>query len=264
MRIENEAFRTAILLVSIAGVSAFAGCGGGSSPEEGAAGPPSDAPPAGPSAPTGSSSITGSALYEGEVPRLPALKMEADPGCMKKHAEPPRSEVLVLGEGSSLANVFVSVTGGLPAGGYATPGEPFVLNQDGCRYTPHVGGVMIGQTFRVLNSDGLLHNVHALPKINKEFNRAMPGNVTEADYVFDREEFMFKIKCDVHPWMNAYVAVMPHPYFSVTSSDGRYEISGLAAGTYDVEAWHERLGSHTATVTVTDGGTATADFTFTR
>jgi hypothetical protein len=88
----------------------------------------------------------------------------------------------------------------------------------------------------------------------------MPAAVTEAEYTFDREELMFKIKCDVHPWMNAYVGVMTHPFFDVTGTDGKFEIKGVPAGTYEVEAWHEKLGSKTASVTVGDSDTQTLDF----
>jgi plastocyanin len=264
-----------ILAMTLLLISLFAACGGGG--EKPAAEPGSSAPepaastpaPARPAAvddpaPTGSAVITGAVVFEGDVPKMKPIKMDADPGCAKKHTEEVKVEALVLGDDKQLANVFVRVTGGLPAGSYPVPAEPTVLDQEGCRYIPHVSGVMIGQTFRVLNSDGLLHNVHGLPKINSEFNRAMPAAVTETDYVFDREEVMFKIKCDVHPWMSAWVGVLPHPYYAITGTDGQFSIAGLPAGTYEIEAWHERLGTQTASVTVADGGSASTDFTFTR
>ena len=190
--------------------------------------------------------------------------MDADPGCAKKHATPMKSEALVLGEGNTTANVFVQVKSGLPGDSYATPTEPVVIDQSGCRYKPHVNGVMVGQSIKILNSDGLLHNVHALPKINKTFNMAMPAGRTEAETSFDKAEEMFKIKCDVHPWMGAYIAVLNHPYFAVTGEDGKFEIGNLPAGTYEIEVWHEKLGTQSMTVDVADGGSASADFVFTR
>ncbi len=135
-----------------------------------------------------------------------------------------------------------------------------MLDQNGCRYEPHVLGLTVGQTLKILNSDGLLHNVHALPKINTGFNRAMPASVTEAEYTFDKEEFMFKVKCDVHPWMGAYISVMRHPFFDVTGKDGRFEIRDVPPGTYEIEIWHEKLGTKTARVTIEGDETKSVDF----
>ena len=208
--------------------------------------------------------LSGTILYDGALPNLPVLKMDADPGCAKKHTAPVMSEALVLGENKELANIFVWVKGGLPEATWPAPSEPVVLDQRGCRYVPHVMGLIVGQPLKVLNSDALLHNIHSLPKINSSFNRAMPGNVTEAEYAFTKQEVMFKVKCDVHPWMNAWLGVVSHPYFAVTGTDGKFEIAGLPAGSYEVEAWHERLDAQTVTVTLADGEAATTDFTFTR
>jgi hypothetical protein len=123
---------------------------------------------------------------------------------------------------------------------------------------------MVNQPFKVLNSDGILHNVHALPKVNAQFNMAMPASRTEAVEEFAKVEGMFVIKCDVHPWMKAYVEVLSHPFFDVTGPDGTFRIAALPAGTYEIEAWHEKLGTRTASVTVADGATGSADFTFSK
>ena len=210
------------------------------------------------SATTVAGTITGTVKFEGTAPKLPRLKMDADPGCAKKHSGPVMSEMLVLGDGNTMGNIFVRVKD-VP-GSHSAPGEPTVMDQKGCMYIPHVMGVMVGQKFLIKNSDGLLHNVHSLAKINQAFNRAMPGAVTEAEFTFDKKEVMFKIKCDVHPWMNAYVAVMTHPFYDVTGKDGKFEIKGVPAGTYEVEVWHERLGTKTVSVTVGDSDTQTLDF----
>jgi plastocyanin len=202
--------------------------------------------------------VSGTVKFEGTAPKLRPLKMDADPGCAKKHSGPVMPDVLVLGEGNAMANIFVRVTG--VGGSHSAPSDPVVMDQNGCKYNPHVMGVMVGQKFLIKNSDGLLHNVHSLAKVNQAFNRAMPAAVTEAEYTFDKEELMFKIKCDVHPWMNAYVGVVTHPFFDVTGTDGKFEIKGVPAGTYEVEAWHEKLGSKTASVTVGDSDTQTLDF----
>ncbi len=210
------------------------------------------------------SSITGTITYTGTVPNLKPLAMDADPACAKKHSGPVPNEMLVLGSGNTMGNIMVWVSKGLPAGKtWPAPTTPVVLDQNGCQYHPHVMGIMVGQTYKILNSDGVLHNIHALPKINKAFNRAMPPTVKEATATFDKPEDMFQIKCDVHPWMHAYVGTFTHPFFSVTKPDGKFTISNLPPGTYEITAWHERLGTQTASVTVGANDTKTQNFKFT-
>jgi plastocyanin len=182
--------------------------------------------------------------------------------CAKKHATVP-NEMLVLGSGNAMANVMVRVVGGLPAGkAYPTPSTPVVMEQQGCQYVPHVMGIMVGQTFKVLNEDGVLHNVHALPSVNRPFNMAMPPTRKEATESFAKAEGMFVIKCDVHPWMRAYIGVMSNPFFAVTKPDGKFQIANLPPGTYEIEAWHEKLGTQKASVTVGASDTKTVGFKF--
>lgn len=208
-------------------------------------------------------SITGTIQYEGAQPPKVPIKMDADQSCAKKHGEPVFSETVVVNDNGTLRNVFVYVKSGLPDKAWPVPGQPVVMDQNGCQYKPHVMGVQVGQKFVVKNSDGLLHNVHSLSKTNAAFNKAMPATVTEAEYLFDKEEFMFKIKCDVHPWMGAYVTVLKHPFFAVTGTDGKFKIDGLPDGTYTVEAWHEYTkGFQPLTAQVAVKGAATQDFTF--
>ena len=121
---------------------------------------------------------------------------------------------------------------------------------------------MAGQPLTFVNTDGLLHNVHGLPKDNREFNLGMPASRAEASETLNTPEPAFHVKCDVHPWMQAYVAVMDNPFFAVTGKDGKFKIAGLPPGEYQVEAWQEKLGTRTGTVTVGDGETGTVDFQF--
>jgi plastocyanin len=210
------------------------------------------------------STVTGTITFTGKPPALKPLAMDADPACAKKHAgKPVPAEMLVLGSGNTMANVIVWVSKGLPAGKkFPVPSTPVTLDQNGCVYVPHAMGIMVGQAYRILNSDGILHNVHTLPKINPSFNRAMPATSKEATTTFTKPEPIFQIKCDVHPWMSAYIGVFEHPFFSATKTDGKFTISGLDAGTYVISAWHERLGTQTASVTVTGSDTKTTDFKF--
>jgi plastocyanin len=210
------------------------------------------------------STITGTVTFDGKAPALKPLAMEADPACAKKHSAPVANEALVLGTGSTMGNIMVWVSKGLPAGKtWPAPKVPVVFDQSGCQYKPHVIGVMVGQPYKILNSDGIVHNVHALPKINTPFNKPMPATVKETTVKFDKAESVFNIKCDVHPWMTAYVGVFTHPFFSVSGTDGKFTISGLDPGTYEITAWHERLGMQTASVTVGATDTKTQNFKFT-
>lgn len=191
--------------------------------------------------------------FEGTAPPPRPLRMDSDPLC-KPEPDGATSEVLMVGSGNGLRNVFVYVKDGLGARTYATPTTPVVLDQKGCRYVPHVFGVQVGQPVHISNSDPALHNVHAVPKTNREFNFAQPPKVPPAPRVFTAPEVLVPFRCDVHGWMNAYVGVVPHPFFAVTNADGSFEIKGLPAGTYTIEAVHERLGTQTQSVTL-DGKT---------
>jgi plastocyanin len=207
--------------------------------------------------------VTGTVTFDGKAPALKPLSMDADPACAKKHSAPVPSEALVLGSGNSMGNILVWVSKGLPSGKtYPAPKTPVTLDQNGCQYKPHVQGIMVGQAYRILNSDGILHNVHSLPKINPTFNKPMPATLKETTTTFAKPEPVFQIKCDVHPWMSAYIGVFTHPFFSVTGTDGKFTISGLDPGTYEITAWHERLGTQTASVTVGASDTKTQNFKF--
>ena len=207
--------------------------------------------------------IHGKITFDGKAPKMKSLRMDADPVCVANNEVAPRKEWLILDENNGLKNVLVFVkespSGGSLEGDLNLVEKHAVIDQKGCVYVPHVLGVMVGQKLDILNSDGTLHNIHALPKVNKEFNKAMPRSKKQMTVQFDKSEAPFKVKCDVHPWMGAFIGVFDHPYFAVTGDDGSYVISGLEPGDYVIEAWHEKLGSQTANVTV---GDSSANFTF--
>lgn len=208
-------------------------------------------------------SITGTVTFSGPVPKLRPLELTDE--CKALHGDnPPENEVLVLGDGQTMANILVRVTKGYPEKEYPPPSEPVVLTQKGCQYAPHVFVVQVGQPLKILNPDGILHNVHGMPAVNPAFNRAMPKMVESIDLSLTKPEPPFEIKCDIHRWMHAYCAVLDNPFWSVTKKDGVYTIDGLDPGEYEIEAWHEKLGTQTATVTVTNDGPAKHDFTFAR
>ena len=175
--------------------------------------------------------------------------MDSDPACVQAGTS-ATIESVVAGENGAVQNVFVYVKDGLGNLKFPVPSAAVVLDQKGCRYTPHVMGVQVGQPLEVLNSDPTLHNVHALPAENREFNTGQPIPGMKHTHRFSTREVMVPFKCDVHPWMRAFVGVLDHPYFGVTSSDGTFSLNGLPPGTYTVEAWHETLGTQTQTVTI--------------
>ena len=250
------------LVLAMAATVVAAGCGGeAAAPEADATGTTAaaSAPAAAPAG--GSGAIAGTVTYANGDPDT-AIKMNADPVCQGLHADDVYTEKIVANDAGQLANVFVYVKSGLDGGSYSAPSEAAVLNQQGCQYKPHVSGVMVGQPLIIRNSDPTLHNVHALPEKNEEFNQGQPFEGMELEKSFDIAEVMVPFKCDVHPWMASYMGVLEHPFFAVTGPDGSFSIDGLPAGDYELEAWHEELGAQTLNVTVGSDGTATADFDF--
>lgn len=203
--------------------------------------------------------ISGKVMLEGTPPANPVIKMASDPACGNSEV---RAESFVVDNGS-LENVFVYIKDGLGNKYiFDTPTEPVKLDQKGCHYTPHVLGVRVTQPLEVINSDATLHNVHGMPETNREFNQGQPLQGMKNTVSFTAPEVMIPFKCDVHSWMNAYVGVVSHPYFAVTGSGGKFELKTVPPGTYTIEAWHEKLGRQTQTVTLGDKEDKDITFTF--
>ncbi len=209
----------------------------------------------------GRASIHGTVHFTGTAPTPEKVKMDADPICQQQHATPVYMEDAVVSN-SMLKNVFVYVKDGAK-GPFPSPTTPVVLAQAGCWYNPHIFGIQVDQPLEIVNNDATLHNINAKPTINQPFNVAQPVKGMKMTKKFAKPEIMVKFKCNVHPWMNAYVGVVDNPFFSVSGADGSFTITGLPAGTYTLEAWHEKYGTQTQTVTVADGETKTVDLTFT-
>ena len=219
-----------------------------------------EAPVAGQSAVTGSASIRGAVTLTGAAPAAEKVKMDADPVCQQQHAAPVMTDNVVVNNGA-LKNVLVYVKEGA-AGPFPASTAPVTLGQTGCWYAPHVFGIQVNQPLEIVNSDATLHNINAKPVSNPPFNVAQPTKGMKTTKKFTKPELGVKFKCNVHPWMSAYGHVVAHPYFSVSGQDGTFAITGLPAGTYVLEAWHETYGTRTQTVSVADGDAKSVAFTF--
>ena len=207
--------------------------------------------------------VKGVVNFEGTAPKNEAIKMNADPVCVKQNKDPQFQETyLVADDGKTLGNVFVYVKDGLGNYIFDTPTAPAKIDQQNCRYHPHVFGIRVNQPLEIVNSDPTLHNIHAMPKGNAEFNNGQPIQGMKMTHTFTAKEVMVPFKCDVHGWMNAYVGVLDHPYFATTEKDGKFELKDLPPGTYTIEAWHEKMGPQTATVTLGQKETKDVNFTF--
>ena len=239
-------------------------CGKSEKPSfgEGMSAPPG-APAVASSGAVGTGTITGSIKFVGKAPANPAIDMGEEPKCKAEYSSPPHEHVVVVNPNGTLADVFVYVKSGLPAGAtYPVPSTPVVIDQKGCMYHPRVFGIMVGQQLQIANSDALLHNIKAMGKQNRPFNISQPTAGMTTNRVFTAPEVMLRFECNVHGWMHAFAGVLPHPFFATTGSDGTFAITNLPAGTYTIEAWHDSFGAATASVTVHEGETASAVFTY--
>ena len=202
--------------------------------------------------------------FAGTPPAPEILRMGTDQACVQSAGPNPQSDAVLVAEDGGLQNTFVYVKDGLDASySFDTPVTPAILDQKGCRYTPRVVGARVGQTLRVRNSDKLLHNVHSQSAKGNTFNVGQPTAGLTNDFRLTNEE-MLHIGCDVHRWMTSYVGVVNHPYFAVSGADGSFTVAEVPAGTYTIEAWHEKFGTVTQPVRVQPGAAAVITLTFTQ
>jgi plastocyanin len=202
--------------------------------------------------------ISGVVSLKGQPPKMKSLDMTADPGCP---TGPQPAEVVVAKDGK-LANVFVYVKEGLPQGNFAVPSDPVTLDQKGCRYIPHMLGIMAGQPLKITNTDTADHNIHDMPSNNPAFNESQTPTDQPVTKKFSNAEMMIPVQCNQHPWMRAYINVMSHSYFAVSGPDGSFEIKNLPPGEYTIAAVHERFGEQTMKVKVGAKENAKAAFVY--
>ncbi|HYT69525.1 MAG TPA: hypothetical protein VEL51_24110 [Vicinamibacterales bacterium] len=240
-------------------LAGLAACGGSDSSKSANPSSPAAAPDAKKVDSSTAANITGKVLLEGKAPENPVIRMTSDPACGTGEA---RAESYVVDDGA-LQNVFVYIKDGLGNKYiFDTPTEPVKIDQKGCHYTPHVLGVRVTQPLEIINSDNTMHNVHGMPETNREFNFGQVVAGLKNTVTFTTPEVMIPFKCDVHGWMYAYVGAVSHPYFAVSGAGGKFELKTIPPGTYTIEAWHEKLGRQTQTVTLGEKDKKDITFTF--
>jgi plastocyanin len=237
-------------------------CGGGDrrAVEERKEAPASSLPPAEPVADP--ASITGKVVFSGEKPVIRTISMDATPSCARIHKEPPKSEEVVVNENGTLRWTFVWVKAGLPERAWPAAQGAVTIDQVGCIYKPHVAAVRTGQDVEFLNSDPTNHNIHPMPRLNREWNESQPPQSDKKIKQFSKPEVMIPVKCNVHPWMKLWIAVVNHPFYAVTGEDGSFTLKGLPPGEYTIEAWHEKYGAQEMKVKVGPKEEKQVDFTF--
>jgi hypothetical protein len=230
------------VLAALAFVAALTSIGAGTAPLAGAAG----------------GTIVGRVRISGTPPGNPILRMGMDPGCVAlTGGKRLPDQIVVITPDGSVTNVFAKLDGTFPA--TPVPKQPVVIDQRGCMYSPRVVGARAGQLLEIHNSDALLHNAHSATAQNNAFNFAQPLAGANNSVTLTAQDTMLHLTCDVHRWMNAYVGIVSHPYFSVSGANGEFRIEHVPPGTYRLQLWHERLGQLTQPVKVSEGAIAHVD-----
>jgi plastocyanin len=206
-------------------------------------------------------SISGEVKFQGTPPKPTRIDVSQDPLCAKAHSTPLTTEDILVGPDGGLANVVLYVSDGLSTQTFQPPQQPAVLEQKGCQYKPHVLAVQSNQKINIINSDETTHNIHPSPVNNREWNMTQPHGMP-LEKSFAREEVAVPVKCNVHPWMKGYIAVLKNPYFAVSDKEGHFSLKDLPPGSYTITAWQEKLGTSVQKITVGAGENKTLDFTF--
>jgi hypothetical protein len=208
-------------------------------------------------APRGGGTVHGFITFKGTPPAPSPITPGTDPNCEGMDLE----DQPVLVKDGKLANVLVRVKGEVPGQPTTPPDAMVVVDQNRCRYLPRVQGAVAGQPLVLMNSDQTLHNVRGVSGGKQLFNVTQPPLKTKEAQT-PKDSDVVRLKCDIHPWMTAFVVMNPNPYFVTTGEDGAFSLQGVPPGTYTLEAWHETLGTKTAQVTVKEGQDAQVSFEF--
>ena len=250
--------KTFVAIATLLGLLLCVGCGKKETAEEQPAAPsPAAAPAATPIDPATAATVSGTVKFEGVAPKPAKIDMSQDPNCQGGNV----AENVVVSDGH-LQNVFIYIKDGLGNRTFDAPKDTVTLSQSGCKYHPHVLGVMAGQTIKIVNGDPTTHNIHPTPKDNREWNESQAPKAAALEKSFAREEVMLPVKCNQHPWMRMFVNVVKNPFYAVTGPDGKFEIKGLPPGDYTLAFVHEKLGEQDQKLTLAAKDAKTVDATF--
>jgi len=203
--------------------------------------------------------IRGKVTYQGTPAKMKAIDMSKEPSCAKCYSTPPTSESVITGPGNTLAAVLVYVSAGLPD--ESAPPTAAVFKQKGCRYIPHVLPLQVNQELKITNEDQAIHNIHAIAKLNPEWNKSqMPGSPAISEKYAKAE--MIPVKCNIHPWMRGTFAVLKNSHYALSGESGAFTLAKLPPGKYTITAWQELYGEQSQEVTITGSETKTITFVF--
>jgi plastocyanin len=200
--------------------------------------------------------------YQGQPPERQPLNMSGEAAC-RKSDDVALSEELIVNPDGTLRNAYVRVISGLGDRVFAPPTVALSMDQRGCIFVPHLLPIQTNQVIAFTSSDPVVHNVRTVARDNPRFNVSMSGRGRTVRRFFPSPEII-QIRCDIHAWMAAYVAVSEHPFHAVTGEDGSFTIAGLPEGTFELEAWHETLGTSRQSVTLGEGERREIEFSFER
>ncbi|WP_051669784.1 carboxypeptidase regulatory-like domain-containing protein [Bryobacter aggregatus] len=207
--------------------------------------------------------LTGRIEFSGKRPAATPIQMDQDQDCARMNAAHPKTnEVIAVDKKGGLSNTFVYLKTGLEGKIFAPPATPAVMDQKGCWFGPRVLGIQAKQPLRITNSDPVTHNIHPMAQVNREWNQSQGPGDEPIVRRFARQEVVIPVKCNIHKWMHASIAVVDHPYFAISSSDGNFEILNVPPGEYTVAAWHEKLGWQEQKVTVAPSVKMSVNFKF--
>lgn len=254
-------FARTVAILSL--VFTIAGCGNKQSASDNADKPPANHTAGKPVDASTAGSITGTIHFDGVVPQMKIINMIDVPNCAKLHSTPVTTESVMPGDNGTLQNVLVYLQGDFSAYSFPQAAASVKVDQEGCIYAPHVVALMTGDSLEVTNKDAVTHNINAMSQFKQGWNETQVQGGQPIVRRFSKEEIPMTVKCNMHPWMRFYAAVIDHPYFQVTGKDGQFTLRNVPPGTYTLTAWQETFGTKKQSIVVQPKQEQAVSITFT-